>query len=234
MGTDKYSLKSCLVKGWNAFKSNPTVSVLGSFLLIIIIPISFPIFLQAPFIGSGTTLALNLVNRNAAVPDVFSGFRKFSLFMGVFWLHMLGIGVFAIPGGIGGYLILEWGSDALKVNPLAENVIPFVIGIVVVIISVIMWLILVVSKWLFVFFIVADDWNDKSILAAFKKSSTITKGNRVKLLLSFLLLWLFAISGAIIFFVGILVTTPIAVCAMASIYQELKTRQEASSRLGCT
>ena len=24
MGTDKYSLKSCLVKGWNAFKSNPT------------------------------------------------------------------------------------------------------------------------------------------------------------------------------------------------------------------
>lgn len=238
METKTISIKRCFGKGWEAFKINPVPAIFGFFLFTIIkvvgqnIPflgIGFVMFLAAPFTGGMAILMLNLVNNEKpAIENIFSGFKKYGQFMGVYWLLIVILALSALPFGLGAltctllepmqFQAFDRGNEALAST---LDTLILVIILLAVAISVILYIALLL-KWFFVYFIIADSENEDTVIDAFKRSSKMTKGNRIRLLLAAFVLALFSISGVIGLGIGIFVTAPIAGCGMASIYNELK------------
>lgn len=232
------SIKRCFRQGWEAFKANPITAIFGCFLFTIIVvigqnipflKIGFVIFLRGPFTGGATALALNLVNNNKpAIENIFSGFKKYGQFMGVYWLLIAILALAALPAGLGAlvcsflepiqFQAFDRGNEALATT---LDTLILVIMILTIAISVIIYISLML-RWLFVYLIVADGWNENRVITAFKRSSKITKGHRIKLLFVVLIMSLFALSGIIGLGIGIFITAPIAWCGIASIYNEVK------------
>ncbi len=62
---------------------------------------------------------------------------------------------------------------------------------------------------------------DLGPIEAFKESATLTRGNRLKLLLLFLIIAAFNFVGLLCFIVGLFVTVPISFCAFLYVYDKL-------------
>ena len=227
-----FSFGDCFGKGWEIFKANVGIAILGAFVWFVIhlvgsmipfISFVYMIVVAPPLMGGLSMFFLKLVDNNQpSVGDIFSGFQHFGEFMGVYWLFFL-IGLLcAIPGGI---LILIGVLLAAAVDE-AVVVAPFIaIGAIIALIATI----LVMLRWLFAYMIVADGWHEGSVITAFKKSAEITKGNRAQLFLAMLVLGLLAWLGILCFGIGFFVTFPIMMCVLTVIYRELKGPAEGSS-----
>ncbi len=80
-------------------------------------------------------------------------------------------------------------------------------------------LIFLILKFQFVNFIIID--KNISVLSAFRISNEITKDELLELFLFLLLIFLLNLLGAFVFLVGLLLTLPISILAIALIYREL-------------
>jgi len=217
------SLSSSFKQGWEAFKANPGPAILGTLVYSLIVGVgqNIPVFgllfvflAAAPLAGGFALLQLNLVNRkNPQVSDIFQGFNKYGQFMGAYWLLMAVFVVSAIPAllciPLGAFL----GNTASTASTLIVSV-----GVLV---SIVIYISLL-FKWIFAMIIIADDWHEGSVITAFKKSNLLTEGRRGKLFWIFAVLSLFTFAGALALLVGVLITAPIAGCAIISIYNDLK------------
>ena len=92
----------------------------------------------------------------------------------------------------------------------------------------------ILLRWFLAYYVVADDWEEGSVFTALKKRAQITRGSRIKLFFCLIVVSLLAVVGVLACVVGLLVTSPIATCATASIYQQLKesaARPDAQDRV---
>ena len=232
------SIKRCFRKAFEAFGANPVPAIFGFFFFIVIklvgqmipfVGIAFTIFLDAAFIGGAAILALNLVNNEEpAIENIFSGFKKYKQFMGTYWLYVVIMLLSPIPFGLGALLCLVLEPIQFRAfrggyETLASfiDITILVIMIASIAISVIVYIALLL-KWFFVYFIIADRENEDTVIQAFKRSSKMTKGHRIKLLITAVVMGLFGISGMLVCGLGMFVTMPVAWCGIASVYNELK------------
>jgi hypothetical protein len=158
-------------------------------------------------------LSLNLHKRSASFGDIFGGFKKFGTYLGVYWLLVLISILCMVPGAIVGAAV--WFASSGE-----EDMILVAVGAGALLSAIIMWV--VYLRFLFAYYVVADDWEDSSITRAFSKSSMITEGNRLKLFGCMIVLGLFMMLGYLVLLVGALITVPVTMVAMASIYTQLK------------
>jgi uncharacterized membrane protein len=77
-------------------------------------------------------------------------------------------------------------------------------------------------RYYLVWWILCDDWPNMGVIEAFKLSEIMTRGQRGNLFVLGLLAGLFALAGVLALCVGLLVTGPIAGCAMTHAYLRLK------------
>jgi uncharacterized membrane protein len=234
MANGSFSLGRAFTEGWQAFTRNTWLAI-GGFLAyagiqiaISNVPCAGPligIIVGGPFAGGMCVFALRLLRQaNPTVGDVFAGFAKFWLYFGLYWLLALIFFACALPAFGAPLLVgLGVGAAAGEVAGFAVGVPLFLIGFVV--------LCVIVARWYLTYYVVADDWEEGSVLTALRKSAQITEGCRIKLFLSFLLLGLFGAMGMLVCIVGMLVTAPVATCAVASIYQQLKESAAGASAL---
>lgn len=82
-------------------------------------------------------------------------------------------------------------------------------------------IIVVAIRWVFVFFLLADEQN-LGVIDAFKKSSELTQGWRGKLFGMLFVMVLFSFLGVLLLIVGVFVTAPIVGIAVAWLYIEAK------------
>ena len=207
--------------GFDALKREPGLLIGVSLLYLVLnlvgqnIPILgslFAILVAPPIVGGLAIFVLNVINdRNPTVGDLFAGFQRYGTWMGVYWLFgAISLACF-IPGliivGIGALLGRSGGDEALIVAIVLGALISLVIFIAVTL------------RWVFVYYCATEG---RGTMDAFKRSAQITEGVRPQLLLTYIVLGLFSISGVIALGVGIIVTLPIAMCAFASIYRDLE------------
>lgn len=220
MARGSFGLGKAIGNGWDGFKSNAAAAILGLLVWLIVytalavIPfVNLAILILAgPLVGGLMTLMLNLAKRSdPKIGDVFAGFSKFGRYLGLFWLFTLMILLAYIPAIIG------FAVGAVVQDQTVTPVIMGVGGLISVIV-----VIYLATRFLFVWHVVADNWEDGSVMAAFRKSSQITEGNRLKLFGSMIVLTILAQIGFLLLGVGILLTGPIANIAIASVYLQLK------------
>lgn len=224
------SIGECLGKGWEGFQRHPGTAIGGFFLYMLIsvvgqsIPflnIAFLIFISAPLAGGVVILFLRLAkDASPAVGDIFDGFHKYGKFMGAFWLLYAIVLACAIPAligvGIAVYAARQLGDGAAAAIGVTGGLVSLVIVIVVAI------------RWVFVFFLLGDEEN-LGVIDAFKKSSELTRGWRVKLFLTLFVMGLISFLGILLLIVGMFVTGPIVGIGVAWLYVEAK-RQVMASR----
>ena len=226
------SLDQCLREGWKAVMSNPAPAFCGvlvyfafemAFSLVSYIPYAgivgtvARIFVEPALGGGLMILYLNLLyRRQPSVANVFAGFRKLWRFLGatvLFGLLFLGLMIPAVVIGI--LAALLWSS-----SQEAGIVLVVVCGVAAlggIVAYIIYWL-----RWMFALWIIADDWEDGSIITAFNRSAQITQGYRPMLFLLSFVIGLIASAGMVACCVGVIFTAPIAGCATASLYLALK------------
>jgi uncharacterized membrane protein len=242
------NLDQCLREGWNAVMSDPTSAFVGfliyliffgvilnvpSFIYNICVFFGMPlllwlaaaillcwllrIFLQPPFSGGLNILFLNLLyRRRPSATDVFAGFKKYGRFLGAFLLLGLLLLALLLPG----IVILQlaravWNSSReAAIVRMAAGIPVFLGGLVAYIVCLL--------RWMFAPWIIADDWEEGSVITAFKRSAQITLGHRLNLFLVMLVLGLIGAAGLLACCVGVIFTVPIAGCATAAVYNSLK------------
>jgi uncharacterized membrane protein len=96
-------------------------------------------------------------------------------------------------------------------------------GFILLIVPGVIWLV----KYQYVIYFIAD--RDKEIGEAFKKSADITMGVKWELFAFLILLSLINLLGVICFFVGLLVTIPVTMVAMAYVYRKLSGTPKADT-----
>jgi len=217
------SIGECLGKGWEGFQRHPGTAIGGFFLYWLIsmvggsIPflnILFLIFVSAPLAGGIVIFFLRLAkDASPAVGDIFDGFDKYGKFMGAFWLLYVIVLACAIPALIAAVIAFaaqrSLGGTAVGIIAVTGVVASLVIVIVVAI------------RWVFVFFLLADEKN-LGVIDAFKKSSELTRGWRGKLLLTLFVMSLVSFCGLLLLIVGMFVTGPIVGIGVAWLYTEAK------------
>lgn len=82
--------------------------------------------------------------------------------------------------------------------------------------------IILMTGWIFAVFLVID--RDLRPVAALRESWRITRGNKWRVFLLLLLILLINLLGALCFFVGLFVTTPVSILAMAHAYRTLEAK----------
>jgi len=173
------------------------------------------LFVFPPLMLGVTVLSLNLAG--VSVPelkDLLSGFRTYWKSIGLYLLYMLIISVISLPFvAIFGFLII----GAMFVGAESYVTVLIILGIII------MGIVLSLTvRWFLVFFVLADE-QEIGIIACFKRSSQITKGNRLRLIGSLLMIIPVMLIGMLAFGIGILVAAPICMIALARAYLWLKS-----------
>jgi len=217
------SIGECLGKGWEGFQRHPGTAIGGFFLYMLIsvvgqsIPflnIAFLIFVMAPLAGGVVIFFLRLAkDASPAVGDIFDGFDKYGKFMGAFWLLYVIVLACAIPAVI---MVLIAVAAQRQIGDGAAAALMVTGGLASVVI-----VIVVAIRWVFVFFLLADEKN-LGVIDAFKKSSELTRGWRGKLLLTLFVMSLVSFCGLLLLIVGMFVTGPIVGIGVAWLYVEAK------------
>ena len=220
------SIGECLGKGWEGFQRHPGTAIGGFFLYWLIsmvggsIPflnILFLIFVSAPLAGGIVIFFLRLAkDASPAVGDIFDGFDKYWKFMGAFWLLYVMILACAIPAIIAVVFLPPLPGAERQLGSVAVGVIAATGLLASVVI-----MIVVAIRWVFVFFLLADEEN-LGVIDAFKKSSELTRGWRGKLFGMLFVMSLFSFCGLLLLIVGMFVTAFIMGIGVAWLYLEAK------------
>lgn len=223
--TYEFSLGAALTVGWERFKSNAAVAIVGLLVwgiihligsMIPIVSIIYQLFVMPAMIMGLMYFGLRLLRgQNPGVENVFHGFTRYWLSLGVYWILTL-ISICAmLPLGI-----------ALAVQEVVfhgeVNNTMIAIWIIVGSISLVLSLILY-ARYGLAFWFAADE-NCDGVMDAFSRSSRATEGVRLWIVLYCFVIVLVGELGLLACCIGLLVTGPIALVAQASLYEALKPR----------
>jgi len=185
------------------------------------------------FHGGLCKIALHCVtDKNPGWLEIFTSFKKWGQFFVAALLYMFLLSFVAVPviaGQMGAFATLmdiltsAFGTEQTWMLQLILIFCMAALGIA--------YLSLMVG-WIFVMFVIADDWFKDSIASALNISARMTAGNKFKLFWSLLVLSIFANLGVLVFGIGVLATWMIALFVMAAIYEELKTAECCSDARG--
>lgn len=214
-----------------------SIPVVGTLVVILVAP---------PLVGGMTVIVLKAVrDEGPEFGDLFSGFQKYGLWMGVYWLFFAIMVVTMIPLGIGAAIAAAMGAfssgaadyaasvpgipgmpgmptmPAASAIPMAAMAVLVIFGLV----SLVLY-IMVALRFMFAYYAATDG---EGIVEAFKKSNEITEGIRPQLLLIAIVLALVGAAGAIACGIGIIVTGLLAWLALAHIYVGLKGQPPVSA-----
>ncbi|HET6456620.1 MAG TPA: hypothetical protein VFI02_19645 [Armatimonadota bacterium] len=152
--------------------------------------------------------------------EMFSGFRQYWSWMGVYYLFMVIMLAAMVPAGIG--VLIAWGLGLFKHTNVSLADIPAIATIVVFgLASVILYIALAI-RYMFAFYEVADG---AEIVESFRRSAELTEGRRLQLLGIAIVLGLFSIVGIIGCGIGVILTGLLAYLAFMHIYIGLKGEQ---------
>jgi len=207
--------------GIEGFKKNPVMVIVGTLVYLAISMVAawipflnflFYALVLPPLAGGYIIFVLRIAKgEEPSVEDLFAGFKDYVTFLGAYWLLVLYMVLFGIP--------------AIILIVLGFIFITKCVGVFLLVVGYLGWLVIVIMfvlKWAFYLTIIADGWNDGGIKPAFDKSVKITEGRVLELFLVVLILGLFAMAGAIVFGVGMLVTVPISAIGFVAYYLRLK------------
>ena len=159
-------------------------------------------------------MCLNMVRRKyPRVGDIFNGFNSMWDFIGVSLMLGLISLVSMIPGG----MILVYGAKyryPLTSTP-TDIIVLAVIGMLII-------PIVVMIRWTFALWIVADRLHEGRVMIALIKSSEMTEGRRIEVFVVILALGLFGLAGILGLGIGVLFTAPIATASVAAYYIQLR------------
>lgn len=223
---DGIGLGSVINRGWEAFKKHMAVAIIafliyGAILAVAgnipVLNIVFYVVAMFPLVGGLNLLTLRIVkDENPQIGDLFEGFNDLVRWMGVGWLLTLYMAipalVCAVPVAIG-----TWLMD--------RGFIASVIGVLFVLLGVILAIVIIVVlylRWVFVYFVAAEEC--LSAGAALQRSTSLTEGIRLPLLGYLIVIGIIGWAGVIALGVGVLFTAPLASCAFAVLYLEVKNR----------
>lgn len=235
MSERSFSIGESFNRAWAAFSDKMGVVIGGMFIFLLIslvglIPILggiYGIVIGPVMMGGAYILVMNAVNRRQVeVADLFTGFRDFGTWLGVYWLLIAITFAAVIPGGIiaaiGAGIGAAIGGDGGEVL--------MVVGIMLGVMAAMIGAIAVALIWGLCSWVIADNWHEGSIITALKKSAMITRGHRGRLFLSYLLAGLLAMAGTLALLVGAIFTVPLAWCFLGSVYKELREIYEGVER----
>lgn len=241
-----FSFERCISKGFNAFGAHAG-PLLGGFIILFLIyfiaqmiPVINVLFMLiiCPALEGGRVILLlkALRNRQPEVSSIFRGFDKFGQFLGAYWFYVLlsmivGI-IFAIVIAFLGLLGFSFASlEELRnyfhngLDPKMSDMRAYASTIMALLPAVIILFVialLVLVRWSLVYYIIADDLHNGSVLNAFTLSSKLTSGNLWKLIGALIVISVFVLVGLVVFFVGVIFTSIIGALIYASIYDELR------------
>lgn len=214
--SNQLSVGECITEGWNGFKGNAAVAIVGFLIFLVIefvagvIPVLnvvFSLLVSPALVGGLTILSLNLArNSSPEIGDIFKGFQKYARFLGAYWLFFLITVICAIPALIGVLIDSAGGGD-----PSGFTIVLGIVSLVI--------LIVVMLRWCMVYYLVADG---SGVMEAFRESARITQGYRGTIFLLGIVNLLIIIAGLIALGVGYFVAVPIVMIAFASAYGKLK------------
>lgn len=156
---------------------------------------------------------------DAEVGMVFSGFSKFGLGLGLYFLTMiisgLVLGVVAIPGGIMIAIAASQGQGQIETNPL------FIIGILLAAIPAGIAATHVFLRLSMAYFI-ANDNPDLGVIGALKESNKITTGHKWKLFFLYLSFIGWHFLGMLALIIGLLWSMTYMNTALAGFYDDIQ------------
>ncbi len=215
------SLGRAFDEGWKGFQKYIGLAI-GAFLVYMVIEFVIGvipycgsvinIFVSPVIAGGFILLTLKIIrDTNPEFNDLFWGFKNnYWQFIG--GTLLLGLIVMAcyIPGGI------IFGIGAL----IGEKaIVPFAIigGIVAIVVAIV-----VILRWVFVIYLIADNENEGRILPAFEKSAKMTEGRRGEIFVTLFVFGLLALAGVIALGIGLLFTAPLSTCCTVAYYNQFK------------
>jgi len=218
------SLSRCFAEGWEAFKAYPWLTIGGYAIYSVIgwvashipgINVLYFILAVFPLAGGFITLLLKILRRsNPRLEDLFDGFKDWVKWMGVGWLLILYVLIALIICGIPAAILVTIADFILGANS-ADGKIMIVIGGIITLVL----LLIILMRWVFVYYVAADGANATQSI---RGSTDLTEGIRFKLFWMLLVISLFAISGMVALFIGIFFTGAIAQCAVTALYLDVR------------
>jgi len=153
--------------------------------MIPFVNILFAALVSPVLIGGYIIFTLNVVKgKEPKFEDLFASFSDYVTWLGAYWLLVAYAVLFGIPAII---LII--------IGVLVKGC----IGAFLMVVGDLGWIVLLfffVIKWYFFMFIIADNWHDGSIKAAFDKSVKLTQDRLLEVFLVALVMGIFAGIGA--------------------------------------
>lgn len=223
--TYEFSLGAALTVGWERFKSNAAVAIVGVLVwgiihfvgsMIPFVSFVYQLFIMPAMIPGLMYLGLRLLRgHNPGVENVFHGFTRYWLSMGVYWILTLMSICAMLPLGIA-LAIQEFVFHGSTSDAMIA--IWIITGAVTLALSLILY-----SRYGLAFWFAADE-NCDGVMDAFSRSARATEGVRLWIVLYWFVTVLIGELGLVACCVGILATAPIALIAQASLYESLKPR----------
>ncbi|MDO8682843.1 MAG: hypothetical protein Q7N50_05110 [Armatimonadota bacterium] len=218
MEKEKLSLNRVFIEGWAAFTRRPWLSIGGYLLGSLIGSFLWP-FIGGPMAGGVCTLFLKMArDDNPEIGDLFSCFKDYWRWTGIMWLWVaIYMVCYALIMPLLILNVMSFGPDTAGNEPL--TIIRFFIIHILLIFLLMIAILAAAARWGFAFFEAVEGGG---VMNAFRRSSELTKGYRLRLWLIMIVLSIFANAGVFALYSGMFVTATIAVNIMTAIYLDLK------------
>ena len=225
--SNKVSIGVCFKRGWDVFWKNWVAFVVAELLSILICVFSVGICFAPMMVGlCMMALAALREDKKVAIGDVFQGFNKFGQAFVVFL-------VFGFAAIIGGAIIAFVVGFVGGLITTVLSIIPVIGTIIGLLLSIVLW---AVGYVVDIPFVTCGRWallkiadGEESIGKAISdQMNELTNGQFWSVILVFAVAWLISWLGWAGLGVGVLFTSPLSVCIVASAYEEAYSRKAVS------
>jgi len=243
MNPKTVDIGGALSTGWARFQKYPGLAIGGMLIYAVMaavvswIPfvnfVTIPLVMP-PIVGGLYIFFLKMTkDENPEIGDLFAGFSDYVRWLGVYWLFALIMLLCFIPAFIciGIVMIMTKGAQSAAMNGElgavsgglgAGAAILMMVGYAI---SLIIYLI-VIPRYGLCFFCAAEG---AGAVGSIKQSAEITEGVRPMVLLAFIVFGIIGAIGVVACGVGVLVTAPVSIIALASVYLGLKGEKPQSA-----
>lgn len=187
-----------LKKAWGDFTSNAVALIVG--LLIAVIGSILIVTIAPLFYGLYSMILKATRGEKVEIKDVFCGFKSFSVFIRSWIYYLVYLVVAFVIGIITGILVSV--SPALTI---IGSLLTFIWGLVT----------------LFAIYVYIMTPSENAIYA-YKEGFNIFKENLLMTLVTYIVMYILVVIGAILLLVGLLVTVPIALLFVAYVLKAMK------------
>ncbi|KAA3632145.1 MAG: hypothetical protein DWP97_11630 [Calditrichaeota bacterium] len=220
------SIIECIKEGWEMFKKHFLI-LMGGFIVFFAITILIQftmigmfvsIAIMPPLLGGWILFLLNAArDSNPRVGDLFKGFDRYGMTMGVYWLSTLIVGILLFPSFLYIFGNLLFSPEFLSGNLFYSEF--FEIYFFVFCNAAIIFLIFIRFV---LFWFVAMDEMERGIVNVFNESARLMKGHVVSYLQLSILGFLLTLGGFILLVIPGLIIMAVFILAQIRFYLKLK------------